>query len=328
MTVAYNLISSHPGVMSSPSILYTSMATNACPTARTSRCQGGPLRPTRTIYHQYMRTSPSRTVTPVMHTAHTLAHSSASSSAKKASSGTGDGKTRAGSSQSRASKMSRWRSGHFSRTGCSYYPWAVLQPPFDDVIWDGPTTVIFYNEEPSAKHLQYFNFTKAVNNIVFTSGEAPRIIYNVAAVNASRDNVQYFHNVTGEADMQFYRITYVPVLSLVALLGIIISVLLVTILVLATMRTWSWKTFRQVDITRLAVDRVGADLAKHDLTLSRLRPASDDELPNRLALVNKRLLIFRTWTVVDNVLYDRHTPGGGVESSGSYQTVRSSEQSD
>lgn len=63
-------------------------------------------------------------------------------------------------------------------------------PPLGDVIWDGPTTVIFYNEEPSAKYFQYRNFTKTFNNLVFASGEATHSIYNVAAVNASRDKVE------------------------------------------------------------------------------------------------------------------------------------------
>ena len=56
-----------------------------------------------------------------------------------------------------------------------------------------------------------------------------------------------------------------PVLLLVALLGIIISALLATILAVAIMKTWSLRTFRQVDITRLVVDYVGADLAKRGL---------------------------------------------------------------
>ena len=185
------------------------------------------------------------------------------------------------------------------------------------------------NEQLSGNCFQYRDFSTAVNNLVYASGEATRIIYNVAAVNASRDNADYFYNVTGEVDREFYRITYVPVLLLVALLGIIVSALLVTVLVVATMKTWSWKTFRQIDITRLVVDCVGADLAKGDSTFSRLGRASDDELAEwagRYRVTCEKVLGF------EGVEGDgqpsvrlRHTPGGGAEKSGAYETVRSVE---
>lgn len=47
------------------------------------------------------------------------------------------------------------------------------------------------------------------------------------------------------------------------------------------MKTWSWRTFRQVDVVRLVVDCVGADLARDDDSrqlFSRLGKASDDEI--------------------------------------------------
>lgn len=195
-------------------------------------------------------------------------------------------------------------------------------PPLGDVLWGGATSI-----DDSGESSTYNDFTTAVNNLVYASGEATRIIYNVAAANATRDKVDYFYNVTGEVDREFYRITYVPVLLLVALLGIIISALLVTILVVATMKTWSWKTFRQVDITRLVVDCVGADLAKGDSTFSRLRRASDDELAE---WAGKYRVGYEK--VVDILDVDgdtqpsvrlRHTTSGGVQKSGSYETIRS-----
>lgn len=204
-------------------------------------------------------------------------------------------------------------------------------PPLGDVLWGGSTTVSVCNEQLSGNCFQYNDFATAVNNLVFASGEATRIIYNVAAVNASRDNVDYFYNVTGEVDRQFYRITYVPVLLLVALLGIIISALLVTVLVVATMKTWSWKSFRQVDITRLVVDCVGADLAKDDSSFSQLRRASDDELTE---WAGRYRVGYEKVFDAQNMDGDghpsvrlRHTTGGDVEKSGSYETVRSVEQS-
>lgn len=153
-------------------------------------------------------------------------------------------------------------------------------PPLGDVLWGTTTNMKVCNQLLNLDRncIQYKNFTTAVNNFVYASGEATRIVYNVAAVNASREKPNYFYNVTGEIDRQFYRITYVPVLMPVALLGIIISALLVTVLVITTLGTLSWKMFRQVDITRLVVDCVGADLAKNGPDFTRLGRASDDEL--------------------------------------------------
>lgn len=197
-------------------------------------------------------------------------------------------------------------------------------PPLGDVLWGGATSMDVCS---SGECFTYKDFITAVNNLVYASGEATRILYNVAAANATRDKVDYFYNVTGEVDREFYRITYVPVLLLVAMLGIIISALSVTVLVIATMKTWSWKTFRQVDITRLVVDCVGADLAKGDSTFSRLRQASDDELAEwagKYRVGYEKVIDIRD---VDGDAQPsvrlRHTTSGGVQKSGSYETIRS-----
>lgn len=207
-----------------------------------------------------------------------------------------------------------------------------LFPVLADVLWGGAGTVKVCREESDVDHCYpYKDFTTAVNNFVFASGETTRILYNVAAADASHDNADYFYNVTGEVDRQLYCITYVPVLLLVALLGIIISALLVTVLVVATMDTWSWKTFRQVEITRLVVDCVGADLAKGDSTFSRLRRASDDELAE---WAGRYRVGYEKIFDAQNMDGDghpsvrlRHTTGGDIEKYDSYETVRSMEQS-
>lgn len=209
-------------------------------------------------------------------------------------------------------------------------------PVLADVLWGGAGTVKVCppGEDPESyinTCYGYKDFTTAVNNFVFASGETTRILYNVAAVDASHDNAEYFYNVTGEVDRQFYRITYVPVLLLVALLGIIISALMVTTLVVATMKTWSWKTFRQVEITRLVVDCIGADLAKGDSTFSRLRRASDDELAEWAGRYCVGYEKFFDAQNMDGYGHPsvrlRHTTGGDMEKSGSYETVRCVEQS-
>lgn len=182
------------------------------------------------------------------------------------------------------------------------------------------------------QHFQYIYITAAVNYLVFASGEATRIIYEVAAANTSRGNVEHFYHITGEVDRQLYCITYVPALLLTALRGIIISALLVTILVVATMKIWSWKKFRQVDITRLVVICAGADLAKNDSTFSQLRRASDAKhagSAGRYRVEYEKAADIRDMDGCGQPFVSlRQTTGDGVGSIGSYETVRSLEQSD
>lgn len=106
------------------------------------------------------------------------------------------------------------------------------------------------------------NISSVVKNFVYASGETIRILYNTAALNESRSRPEYFYNVTGNIDQQFYRITYVPVLLLVGLVCIILAALLVVVLMLSARSSQSWKHFRKVDVVRLVVDAVGGGL--HD----------------------------------------------------------------
>ncbi|KAJ6542978.1 hypothetical protein B0H19DRAFT_1077001 [Mycena capillaripes] len=120
-----------------------------------------------------------------------------------------------------------------------------------------------------------------VKNYVYASGEITRIIYNIAAKNATRTagHPEFFHNVTGSVNQQFYRITYVPVLLLLGLLGIIVAGLLTNTLMFAARGTVSWAWFRQVDILRLVVDAVGGGLRHEDEEeFARLQSASNRDV--------------------------------------------------
>lgn len=204
-------------------------------------------------------------------------------------------------------------------------------PPLGSVLWGGTPAVEACYQRPnlSEECVQYKNFSTAFNNLVYASGEAIRIMYNVAALNTSGDQQNYFYNVTGEIERQFYRITYVPALLLVALLGIIICSLLVTVLVITTMRTWSWKMFRQVDITRLVVDCVGADLAKNGPNFTRLGRASDYELADwagRYRIAYEKVIDLQDDDGHVPYVRLRHTAGGEVLKPGPYGTFRSMDQ--
>lgn len=125
------------------------------------------------------------------------------------------------------------------------------------------------------------NVSHAVGNYVYASGEITRIIHNIAASNASRaeGHPEYYHNVTGTVNRQYYRITYVPVLLLMALVSIILAALLTTALMISVRNTVSWSWFRQVEVVRLLVDAVGGSLKDQDEhQFARLRGASDEEI--------------------------------------------------
>lgn len=125
------------------------------------------------------------------------------------------------------------------------------------------------------------NISDSVRNYIYASGEIKRIIYDVAVADPSRaaGPPEYYHNVTGTVNKQFYRITYVPVLLLVALVSIILAALLTTALMLSVRNTVSWSWFRQVDVMRLIVDAVGGSLRHQDEhQFAKLSGASDDEI--------------------------------------------------
>lgn len=148
--------------------------------------------------------------------------------------------------------------------------------------------VVLFGRDPlkpcstgAEKCLPTRNVSQAVANYVYASGEITRIIHSVAAANASRarGHPEYYHNVMGTANKQYYRITYVPVLLLVALVSIILAALLTTALIMSVKNTVSWSWFRQLDVVRLVVDAVGGSLRHQDKQhFAKLCCASDDEI--------------------------------------------------
>ncbi len=117
-----------------------------------------------------------------------------------------------------------------------------------------------------------------VDNFVYASGEAIRILYNVAATNSAAARPEYFYNVTGTSNQQFYCITYIPVLLLIGLLCIILCSSLTALLVISTMSTFSWKIFREVDLVRVVADVAAGDLHEDADEMVKLGLMSDAEV--------------------------------------------------
>lgn len=147
---------------------------------------------------------------------------------------------------------------------------------------------------------QVTNMSTFVNNFVFASGEARRTEYNVIEAAPGGDLDTYdvrwyapapngagflrgyhdpplYFRVAGAETREYYRITYVPVLLLAGLLGVLLAALLTAAMVVHAGKTRSWRTFRQVDVLRLLADSSAAT-PRQAPELARVSRLSDDEL--------------------------------------------------
>lgn len=110
-------------------------------------------------------------------------------------------------------------------------------------------------------------------NVLFASGEAERMAYEVAAANATRDAEAYYYEVGGMEGVQRYVITYVPAILLVGLVSMIVAAAIT-----AGMAFWSRVSVaagfgREFDTLRLVVDGV-ADL-REDAQLMAMATRSE-----------------------------------------------------
>ncbi|PON20083.1 hypothetical protein TGAM01_v211034 [Trichoderma gamsii] len=123
------------------------------------------------------------------------------------------------------------------------------------------------------------NFSTFAANFVLASGRSQSILFNVAAMNSSRDRPEYFYNVTGAVTQQFYHITYVPALLLASLLGLTIAAS--TAVGMMVYARWiqrdGIKTLHEATPLRLVVDS-GAGTLQDTASMARLANLSDSQL--------------------------------------------------
>ncbi|UKZ67461.1 uncharacterized protein TrAtP1_008620 [Trichoderma atroviride] len=123
------------------------------------------------------------------------------------------------------------------------------------------------------------NFSTFAANFVLASGRAQSILFNVAAMDSSRDRPEYFYNVTGAVTQQFYHITYVPALLLASLLSLTIAAS--TAVGMTVYARWiqgdGMETLREATPLRLVVDS-GAGTLQDTASMTRLADLSDSQL--------------------------------------------------
>jgi hypothetical protein len=123
-------------------------------------------------------------------------------------------------------------------------------------------------------------YTNFAMNYLYASGEAQRIMYEVAASskNTSRALSEYFIEVPAIATQEKYRITYVPSILLVGLLSLLGSSAITGAMAWYTRRSSSARAQRQVDVTRLLLDSVlGLEGDKNDMAIVAQRSTSEVE---------------------------------------------------
>ncbi|KAK8195575.1 uncharacterized protein BKA78DRAFT_351416 [Phyllosticta capitalensis] len=100
------------------------------------------------------------------------------------------------------------------------------------------------------------NFTTWISNFLYASGEAERIMYEVAATNSSMVLPEYFYTAATSQSVQQYRITYIPLILLFGLVSMLIAAVITGSMAFYTRNTLTSLASRQVCTLRLVVDSV------------------------------------------------------------------------
>lgn len=104
---------------------------------------------------------------------------------------------------------------------------------------------------------QNIDFKTFALNYLYASAEAERAVFEVAAMNSSRDLPEDFFNVAGMINEEHYRITYIPIVLLVGIIAMLLAALVVSAMAVYASNTVSARTFREVNALRLLVDGAG-----------------------------------------------------------------------
>lgn len=115
----------------------------------------------------------------------------------------------------------------------------------------------FAETEGGGSLTDFPNYETAVNNLLYATGEAERIVFEVKqATNTSSSGDSEVKPIQTMVKSQHYRITYVPPLLLLGLLSTLAAAVMTLFISLRAMRSHSFKAWRDVDTLRLLIDGV------------------------------------------------------------------------
>jgi hypothetical protein len=118
------------------------------------------------------------------------------------------------------------------------------------------------------------SFTDFSLNFLYASGEAQRILYEVATSsnNASHHPAEFFTKVPVLQTQQQYRITYVPSILILGLLALLVASVVTGAMAINARNSISARTHREVNAVRLLLDGVsGLRDSKEDMSLMAQR---------------------------------------------------------
>jgi hypothetical protein len=118
------------------------------------------------------------------------------------------------------------------------------------------------------------SFTDFSLNFLYASGEAQRILYEVAASsnNVSHHPAEFFTKVRVLETQQRYRITYVPSILMLGLLALLVASVVTVAMAINARNSISARTHREVNAVRLLLDGVsGLRDSKEDMSMMAQR---------------------------------------------------------
>lgn len=123
------------------------------------------------------------------------------------------------------------------------------------------------------------SFSDFALNYLYASGEAQRILYEVAAssTNGTRSPPALFTDVPALIAQQRYRITYVPSILLLGLLSLLAASLVTVAMAIYVRNTTSARAHRQVNVVRLLIDSV-LGLQESKANMAEVAQGSNNEL--------------------------------------------------
>ncbi|KAF8855197.1 hypothetical protein BDZ45DRAFT_728270 [Acephala macrosclerotiorum] len=120
------------------------------------------------------------------------------------------------------------------------------------------------------------NWTVLALNYLYASGEAQRISYEATGAETP-DQPQFLYNVSAAVTVQHYRITYIPLLLVLGLVGVIGAAIMTAAMAFYNRDTRSAQLARKVTTLRLLVDSV-AGLQDSVSSVAAAGSLNEDEL--------------------------------------------------
>ena len=148
-----------------------------------------------------------------------------------------------------------------------------LEPGIGPVFW--ASAVITNPDRKVVGDPETIDYRVLAHNFLYAAGETERISYEVQSVALIREKEGMFEVQATRSDI-FYKLTYVPALLIVGLLGIFCSFFVCSAMVCINWGSQSFKQWRKVDLLRLLVDAV--DGLRDEPSVRNIQDVSNDRL--------------------------------------------------